>query len=100
LDLSASPGYSNQNTTSLLNQFDDNVKKARQAIEKSSDEDYEVQWFLKLQGKVVFSAPRRVVVRQNISHLSHLRGQMTVYLRLLDVAVPSIYGPTADEKWG
>jgi uncharacterized damage-inducible protein DinB len=100
LDLSASPGYSNQNTTSLLNQFDDNVKKARQAIEKSSDEDYEVQWFLKLQGKVVFSAPRRVVVRQHISHLSHHRGQMTVYLRLLDVAVPSIYGPTADEKWG
>jgi uncharacterized damage-inducible protein DinB len=100
LDLSASPGYSNQNTTSLLNQFDDNVKKARQAIEKSSDEDYEVQWFLKLQGKVVFSAPRRVVVRQHISHLSHHRGQITVYLRLLDVAVPSIYGPTADEKWG
>jgi uncharacterized damage-inducible protein DinB len=100
LDLSASPGYSNQNTTSLLNQFDDNVKKARQAIEKSSDEDYEVQWFLKSQGKVVFSAPRRVVVRQHISHLSHHRGQMTVYLRLLDVAVPSIYGPTADEKWG
>jgi uncharacterized damage-inducible protein DinB len=100
LDLSASPGYSNQNTTSLLNQFDDNVKKARQAIEKSSDEDYEVQWFLKLQGKVVFSAPRRVVVRQHISHLSHHRGQMTVYLRLLDVPVPSIYGPTADEKWG
>jgi uncharacterized damage-inducible protein DinB len=47
----------------------------------------------------MISMPRSKVVRQHISHLSHHRGQMSVYLRLLDVPVPSIYGPTADESW-
>ena len=42
---------------------------------------------------------RIAVVRQNINHLIHHRGQLTVYLRLVDVPLPSIYGPTADEKW-
>jgi uncharacterized damage-inducible protein DinB len=43
--------------------------------------------------------PRSAVVRQNINHLMHHRGQLSVYLRLVDVPLPSIYGPTADEKW-
>ena len=100
LDLAAGPGYSNQQTTSLITQFDDNVRKSRDAIAKASDQDYEVAWSLKMHGNGLFTAPRRVIVRQNISHLSHHRGQLTVYLRLLDVPVPSVYGPTADEKWG
>jgi uncharacterized damage-inducible protein DinB len=49
--------------------------------------------------KTLFTLPRAAVVRQHISHLSHHRGQLTVYLRMLDVPVPSIYGPTADEPW-
>jgi uncharacterized damage-inducible protein DinB len=48
--------------------------------------------------QVLFTAPRSTVVRQHINHLIHHRGQLTVYLRLIDVPVPSIYGPTADEK--
>ena len=99
LELTSGSGYSNQKTSSLLAQFDDNVRKSREAIANSTDQDYEVQWELKLQGKVVFTAQRRVVVRQHISHLSHHRGQLTVYLRLLDIPVPSVYGPTADENW-
>jgi uncharacterized damage-inducible protein DinB len=50
--------------------------------------------------KVLMSMPRGAVIRQTISHLSHHRGQLTVYLRMRDVPVPSIYGPTADEPWG
>jgi hypothetical protein len=46
---------------------------------------------------VIFTQPRGAVVRQTINHLVHHRGQLTVYLRLVDVPVPSIYGPTADE---
>jgi uncharacterized damage-inducible protein DinB len=99
LDLGESAGYSNEKTVSLLQLFDDNAKKSRQAIAKATDADYAVPWSLKVRGNVVFTAPRGVVVRQHISHLSHHRGQMTVYLRLLDVPVPSIYGPTADESW-
>jgi uncharacterized damage-inducible protein DinB len=99
LDLAAGGGYSNQNTASLLDTFDENVRKSREAIAKAKDSDYDVSWSLKMNRNVLFTAPRRVVVRQHISHLSHHRGQMTVYLRLLDVPVPSIYGPTADESW-
>jgi uncharacterized damage-inducible protein DinB len=45
------------------------------------------------------TAPRGEVTRQHLRHLVHHRGQLSVYLRLLDVPIPSIYGPTADEKW-
>ena len=53
---------------------------------------------MKQGDRVLFTATKGQVVRQHISHLSHHRGQMTVYLRLLDVPVPSIYGPTADDQ--
>ena len=99
LDLGSGGGYSNEMTDALLALFDENVRKSRAAIASSKDADYDVAWSLKNKGNVLFTAPRGVIVRQHISHLSHHRGQMTVYLRLLDIPVPSIYGPTADESW-
>lgn len=99
LDLAEGGGYSNESTETLLEMFDENVRRSREAIVASKDADYDVPWSLKMGGHVLFTQPRGVVVRQHISHLSHHRGQMTVYLRLLDVPVPSIYGPTADESW-
>lgn len=98
-DLAGGDGYSVQKTAALLTMFDDNVRASRAAIAAVKDADYDVPWSLKMKGNVLFTLPRGVVVRQHISHLSHHRGQMTVYLRLLDVPVPSIYGPTADESW-
>lgn len=99
LDLAGGGGYSVESTETLLKSFDENVRSSRAAIAASKDADYAVPWSLKMKDKVVFTAPRGDVVRQHISHLSHHRGQMTVYLRMLDVPVPSIYGPTADEPW-
>ena len=101
LDLGAagSGGYSNETTATLLALFDDNVRSARAAIAASKDADFEVPWSLKMRGNVLMTMPRGAVVRQHISHISHHRGQMTVYLRLRDVPVPSVYGPTADESW-
>jgi uncharacterized damage-inducible protein DinB len=99
LDLAKGGGYSVEKTDTLLAAFDDNVRAARAAIKKSKDEDYDVKWSLMMGDKVLFTQPRGDVVRQHISHLSHHRGQLTVYLRMLDVPVPSIYGPTADEPW-
>ena len=99
LDLAEGVGYSNESTEALLKLFDENVRSTREAITRSTDADYAVPWSLKMRGEVMFTMPRAVVVRQHISHLSHHRGQMTVYLRLRDVPIPSIYGPTADEKW-
>ena len=100
LDLAGGPGYKFQKTESLLQQFDTHVKEARAAIAASKDADYGKPWSLKMGDKVLMTLPRGVVMRQNINHLCHHRGQLTVYLRLLDVPIPSIYGPTADEKWG
>jgi uncharacterized damage-inducible protein DinB len=99
LDLAQGAGYSDQSTEALLRTFDENVRSSREAIAASQDADYAVPWSLKMSGQVLLTLPRGAVVRQHISHLSHHRGQMTVYLRLLDVPVPSIYGPTADESW-
>jgi uncharacterized damage-inducible protein DinB len=99
LDLTSGSGYTVEKTQTLLDLFDENARKAREAIAAAKDSDYDVPWSLKVRGNVVMTSPRGVVVRQHISHLSHHRGQMTVYLRLLDVPVPSIYGPTADEGW-
>jgi uncharacterized damage-inducible protein DinB len=90
--------YSIEATETLLQGFDKNVANARAAIVGSRDADYAVLWSLKMGDKAVWTAPRAVVVRTHISHLSHHRGQLTVYLRLLDVPIPSIYGPTADER--
>lgn len=100
LDLGQGGGYTFETTETLLALFDQNVREAREAIAAARDEDYGVPWSLKVGGQVVMTLPRGTVVRQNISHLVHHRGQLTVYLRLLDVPIPSIYGPTADEPWG
>ena len=99
LDLSEGPRYSYEKTETLLDQFDKNVQGAREALAETSEEEFSAQWSLMMDDRVLISMPRSEVVRQTISHLSHHRGQMTVYLRLLDIPVPSIYGPTADEKW-
>ena len=98
LDLAKGGGYTYETTATLLGIFDRVVAEARDAIAASKDTDYDVLWSLKMGPQVLFTAPRRAVVRQTINHLVHHRGQLTVYLRLLDVPVPSIYGPTADEK--
>ena len=100
INLSEGAGYSNQTTESLLEQFDKHVGEARAAIAKTSDEDFGKPWSLKMGEKVLFTLPRGVVTRQTINHLVHHRGQLTVYLRMVDVPVPSVYGPTADEPWG
>jgi uncharacterized damage-inducible protein DinB len=100
LDLAGAAGYSYETTEKLLADFDKNVKEARAAIAASSDADFQKQWSLKRGDQVFMTMPRGVVTRQHISHIVHHRGQMSVYLRLLDIPVPSIYGPTADEGWG
>lgn len=99
LDLASGPGYSYEKTETLLILFDTHVREARDAIGRARDADFDVPWSLKHGGQTVFTLSRREVVRQTINHLVHHRGQLTVYLRLINVPVPSIYGPTADEQW-
>ena len=99
LVLGEGPGYSLEKTETLLAALDDGAAAARAALADVVGDDLDVTWSLKLGPQVVWSAPRGEVVRNHLRHLVHHRGQLTVYLRLLDVPIPSIYGPTADEKW-
>ena len=74
------------------------AERARVALAGATDADFEQPWSLKHGDRVLFTAPRGTVVRNHISHLVHHRGQLTVYLRLNDVPLPPIYGPTADAR--
>lgn len=99
IDLSKGAGYSVETTETLLGVFDDNVKSARVALDEIKGGALDESWELRHGEKILMTLPRGEVVRQHLSHLVHHRGQLTVYLRLIDVPLPSIYGPTADEKW-
>jgi len=86
------------NQQELLATFDENVKKARAALAGVSDEKLFGMWFLKNSGQNVLSMPRIAVLRNFVlNHNIHHRAQLGVYLRLNDIPVPSIYGPSADE---
>jgi uncharacterized damage-inducible protein DinB len=99
LNLAGGAGYTTEKTDAILKEFDKNVREAREALESVTDAQLDVPWSLKMGDRTIFTSPRGVITRQHLSHLVHHRGQLTVYLRLLDVPLPSIYGPTADEKW-
>jgi uncharacterized damage-inducible protein DinB len=82
----------------LLESFDKYVVEARQAISTVSDEDLGKIWSLRFGGKDVFSMPRVAVLRSMVmNHLIHHRAQLQVYLRLNNVEIPGMYGPSADE---
>jgi uncharacterized damage-inducible protein DinB len=82
----------------ILDLFDKNRVEARAAIAKASDENLEKPWSLLMGGKTIFTMPRAAVLRSMVmNHIIHHRAQLGVYLRLNDVAVPGMYGPSADE---
>ena len=82
----------------LLQALDASVAKSREALASTSDDYLMTPWRLLVAGKVVMEAPRHVVIEDTYTHLAHHRGQLTVYLRLNEMKVPSIYGPTADDQ--
>ncbi|HEX8153056.1 MAG TPA: DinB family protein [Thermoanaerobaculia bacterium] len=85
-------------TEALLAEFDRKVADACDALTAATAEDLQVPWTLRAGDHVVFTMPRAATVRTFVmNHLIHHRGQLSVYLRLLDVPLPSIYGPSADE---
>jgi uncharacterized damage-inducible protein DinB len=87
-----------RSTQELLASFDKNVAAARTAIAETGDEEYGKRWTLLAGGKEIFSLPRLAVLRSFVfNHAIHHRGQLSVYLRLNDVPVPALYGPSADE---
>lgn len=96
------PAYSPpkiENTQQLLAAFEKEAGEARTALSAASDGDFQKNWTLLAGGKEIFTMPRLACLRGMVmNHLIHHRAQLTVYLRLLDVPVPGLYGPSADES--
>ncbi len=78
--------------------LDEAAEEARKALAAASDEQLAQTWKLKARGQVVQEDTRANMIQDTISHWSHHRGQLTVYLRLLDRTVPSTFGPSADDR--
>ncbi len=87
------------NVGEVLETFDKNVGAATETMSKATDEKLLQTWTMKVGDQVVFSMPRIAVLRTFIiSHQIHHRGQLDVYLRLKDIPLPQVYGPSADEQ--
>ncbi|WP_345209812.1 DinB family protein [Mucilaginibacter gynuensis] len=82
----------------LVAHFKSNVAGAKEALLGVKDGTLDEIFYLKANGETLFSSPKHEQVESTINHLVHHRGQLTVYMRLNDIAVPSIYGPSADDK--
>jgi uncharacterized damage-inducible protein DinB len=102
LDLTPPPGqgqFQQPSIEQLVATHDNFVAQARETLSRTNDQFLlTTNWKLIAGGSVVLNQARHEVLRDTLNHLAHHRGQLTVYLRLLDVAVPSIYGPTADDQ--
>jgi uncharacterized damage-inducible protein DinB len=85
-------------TEELLARLDENVAKAQKALEAATEESIMQPWTMRRGDHVFFTLPKAAVIRNfSMNHLYHHRGQLSTYLRLLDVAVPGMFGPSADE---
>ena len=80
----------------LVAHFDKSVEAAKDALRNVTDEGLKEMFYLRNDGQELMSAPKDETIMSSINHLVHHRGQLTVYMRLLDIPVPSIYGPSAD----
>jgi uncharacterized damage-inducible protein DinB len=101
LDAVESEGFRTKplpNKADLLASLDSAVSNARHALQSTTDEHLATSWAFKMGGKTVSENARGTMIADALfSHLAHHRGQLTVYLRLIDSKVPAIYGPSADE---
>ena len=104
LELNPPPGQSNvdqrplRTPAELIEAHDKGISEAREVLKKATDERLHAPWKLLVSGNPVMEEARHVALRDTLMHWAHHRGQLTVYLRLNNVPVPSVYGPTADDQ--
>ena len=82
----------------LLKHFDKAIEDSRRALKNVSNEELSQPFYLKNNGQTLYTTSKKECVQSSINHWVHHRGQLTVYMRLNNIAVPSIYGPSADER--
>jgi uncharacterized damage-inducible protein DinB len=102
LDVYEAPGFEQQEAASrdqLLQTFEQGLMAAREVLRRMDDERLAATWTLRDKGRTLMAVPRAGIIRTILlNHYYHHRGQLTVYLRLLNVPIPSVYGPSADEN--
>jgi uncharacterized damage-inducible protein DinB len=97
-DLSESKPSGAKSVEEILETFDRDIAAAIQILKTKTDEGLSTPWRLKRGGQLLFEMPRWAVIRSMVlNHIIHHRGQLSVYLRLRNVPLPPVYGPTADE---
>lgn len=82
----------------LVAHFEENMEAARKALEAANDETLQGDFTLKSNGQVLYSSKKMIDIGVTLNHWVHHRGQLTVYMRMNDIPVPSIYGPSADDR--
>jgi uncharacterized damage-inducible protein DinB len=98
IDLATYPHLKLSDTKALLQQYDEGVKGAIDALENLTESQLKEEFTLKNNGQLLYNSPKLKSIGETINHWVHHRGQLTVYMRLNDILVPSIYGPSADER--
>lgn len=89
-----------ESTANLLSELDRSAAEAKRNVEKCSDEDLQTEWVLYFGERPIVQGPRALLYRTMfLNHMVHHRAQIGVYLRLLGIPVPGLYGPSADEPF-
>jgi uncharacterized damage-inducible protein DinB len=96
IDFATYEQFQGKTTEELLTHFDEGMENARKALTEMTDEDLTKDFVLKREDQILMKTPVGETISSTINHLVHHRGQLTVYLRLNEEKVPSIYGPSAD----
>lgn len=98
IDFATFEHFQPKTTAELVQHFEENLEGVKNALRNVSDEALAKTFSLKNHGQVLFSSPIKDNIGSSINHLVHHRGQLTVYMRLNNIPVPSIYGPSADDR--
>ncbi len=98
IDFVTFPHFQPKTTKELVHHFDENMESAKKALRSVTNETLEEVFFLKANGRELYNSPKKENISSSINHMVHHRGQLTVYMRLNNIDVPSIYGPSADDK--
>lgn len=98
IDFATYPQFQPKSTQDLLDHLDKSMEQARTALNGLADEDLNKEFKLQNNGQVLWATPLGEGISNTINHWVHHRGQLTVYMRLKDLPIPSLYGPSADEQ--
>lgn len=98
IDFATYEQFALSTTDALLKHYDANLETAVATLEKATDAQLSGDFSLKNNGQLLYSIPKIDSIGEDINHWVHHRGQLTVYMRLNDIPVPSIYGPSADDR--